>query len=67
MCNEFCLIEELCDRAGEVTALLNIGSIYAGREQKNIAKSLYMNAQNLVQQINHQSLAEKVQQLLDAL
>jgi tetratricopeptide (TPR) repeat protein len=59
--------QALGDRLGEITTLLNMGSLYRSRRQKKLARSCYCNAQKLVEQIEHPPLMEKVQQCMDSL
>ncbi|MEH1950088.1 MAG: hypothetical protein V7K77_24500 [Nostoc sp.] len=61
------IYQELGDNLGEISTLLNMGSVYATKKRKKMARSCYQNAQELAEQIEYQPLLEKVQQFIDSL
>jgi predicted RNA-binding protein YlxR (DUF448 family) len=61
------MYEELGDVLGEISSLLNMGSVYVITKRKKLARSCYLNAQQLAEQVEDKSLLEKVKQFMDAL
>jgi tetratricopeptide (TPR) repeat protein len=61
------IYEELSDREGAITTLLNLGSLYALSKRKRSAFLCYWKAKKLVAQIEHEPLSEKVKQFKNTL
>jgi tetratricopeptide (TPR) repeat protein len=57
----------LGDTLGEISTLLNMGNLYVTTKRKKFALLCYRNAQELAEQIEDQSIFDKVKQCMDAL